>query len=193
MLSDLNLIPQTEVVEQQKTKAVKGSTIFSIFLLFLTILATIYFFVTTSSINNQISKLDSNIESLRTKIKGLSDIEVSSRNLGKKYMALKSLFSQRPVYSLLLKEITSRQPSEITIESLDLTPGKINVSGVSKSYISISDFVNNLLNNNFEGGNASLKSLFTQVSLNSVSLEKSSNTMKFFIVILYDEGKLKQQ
>jgi len=193
MIADINLIPQTEVVEQQKTKAVKNSTIFSIIFLFLTALAAAYCFFTINVINNQISKLDTGINSYRGNIRDLSEIEVSSRNLGKKYSALKGLFSQRPKYSLLLKELKVRQPPEVTIDSFDASSGKINISGISTSYISIANFVNNLLNNDFAGGNPNLKGLFTEVSLNSVSLEKSSNGVKFLIVVSYDEGKLKAQ
>ena len=193
MIADINLIPQTEVVEQQKTKAVKSSTIFSIIFLVLTVIAAIYCYITINGINNQISKLDTSINSYRGKIQGLSEIEISSRNLGKKYSALKGLFSQRPKYSLLLKELKVRQPPEVIVDSFDVSSGKINVSGVSTSYISIANFVGNLLNNNFEGGNPDLKSLFTEVSLNSVSLEKASNNVKFLIVVSYDEGKLKTQ
>lgn len=190
MLSDINLISQTEVVEQKKTKAVKGSTVFTLVVFFLSLLAALYCFITIKGIDNQISKLDNSITSLRGKIQSLSDIEVSSRNLSKKYIALKSLFSQRPKYSLLLNELKARMPSDIEIDSLDVSYGKMSVSGSSTEYILIADFINNLLNKDFSGGNQKLKGLFTEVILNSVSLERSSNTLKFFIVVSYDTGKL---
>ena len=53
MLSDVNLIPQEEVVEQKKTAAVKSSSVISIlFLLALGI--SVYFYVTTSKIEADI-------------------------------------------------------------------------------------------------------------------------------------------
>lgn len=191
MLSDINLISQNEVVEQQKTKAVKGSTVFALIILLLVILFSAYCFITVSGIKAQMSKLDGSITSLRGKIQGLSEVEIASRNLSKRYRALQGLFSQRPKYSLLLNELKARKPDDIDISSLDVSYGRMNISGSSTEYITIADFINSLLNKDFSGGNPNLKGLFTEVILNSVSLEKATNTMNFFIVVSYDMGKLK--
>jgi hypothetical protein len=50
--------------------------------------------------------------------------------------------------------------------------------------------MDNLLNKEFQDGNPSLKDVFTSVSLNSVNLDKSTNDVKFLIVITYQERKL---
>lgn len=128
----------------------------------------------------------------QSSIKMMSEIEVSARNLDKKYSALEALFSKRSKYSLLLREVSDRKPEDVSISSLDVKVGEISISGVSNSYISVADFVNNFLNVNFEGGNPDLKDIFTAVSLNSVSLEKSSNTVKFFILVSYQDGRLQK-
>lgn len=192
MIGDINLIPQTEVVEQQKTKAVKTSTIVSLAFLGVVFLIGAYLFITTLGIKNQISAADSAIASLRGRINELSLVEISARNLSKKYKVLNTLFSQRPKFSSLLEELSIRKPKEISIDSLDIKTGSINVSGSARNYIAIAGFVNNLLSKTFEGGNAKLKEVFTTVSLNSVTLEKSTNQVKFFIVINYDDSLLKQ-
>lgn len=192
MTGDINLIPQTEVVEQQKTKAVKTSTVVSLAFLGVVFLIGAYLFITTLGIKNQISAADNAIASLRGRINELSLVEISARNLSKKYKVLNTLFSQRPKFSSLLEELSIRKPKEISIDSLDIKTGSINVSGSARNYIAIAGFVNNLLSKTFEGGNAKLKEVFTTVSLNSVTLEKSTNQVKFFIVINYDDSLLKQ-
>ncbi len=192
MLNDINLIPQTEVVEQKKTQAVKSSTIFSIVILSISLAVAACYFINLTNLEGKISQTNKEIESLRSNIKMMSEIEVSARNLDKKYSALETLFSKRSKYSLLLREINDRKPEDVSISSLDVKVGEISISGVSNSYISVADFVNNFLNVNFEGGNPDLKDIFTAVSLNSVSLEKSSNTVKFFILVSYQDGRLQK-
>jgi len=190
MLNDINLIPQTEVVEQRKTKAVKSSTILSILILIVALGISAFFFFTLSGLNSKIKQTDADIESLRAKIKTMSNLEVSARNLDKKYSALNMLFSGRSKYSLLLKEMEARRPSDVTINNFDVKPGQVSISGFSGSYISVSTFVNNFLNKEYTGGNPDLKDMFIDVSLNSVSLDKGSNTVKFFIVVSYQDGRL---
>ena len=57
MLSDINLIPQEEVIEQKKTAVVKSSSIISILFLVLALGISAYFYVT-------ISKIDANIKQI---------------------------------------------------------------------------------------------------------------------------------
>lgn len=192
MIGDINLIPQTEVVEQQKTKAVKTSTVVSIVFLVIVALVSVYLFIVTGGIKKQISAADSSIAYLRGSINNLSLVEISARNLDKKFKVLNTLFSQRPKYSALLEEFNVRKPKEILIDSLDVKTGTMNVSGSADNYIAIAGFVNNLLNKNFDAGNSKLKEVFTAVSLNSVSLEKSTGKVRFFIVVNYSDSLLKQ-
>lgn len=192
MIGDINLIPQSEVIEQQKTKAVKTSTVASLVILALLVLVSAYILVVTGGIKKQIKSADDSISTLRGSINELSLIEISARNLDTKFKVLNNLFTQRPRYSALLEELKVRKPAEINIDSLDVKPEALNISGKADSYIAIAGFVNNLLNKSFEGGNEKLKELFTTVSLNSVSLEKSTNVVNFFIVVAFDENLLKQ-
>lgn len=192
MVGDINLIPQSEVVEQKKTKAVKTSTVVCLVFLGIVVLIGTYLFIVTSGVKKQISVADSAITSLRSRINELSLVEISARNLDKKYKVLNTLFTQRPKFSALLEELNIRKPREISIDSLDVKTGSINISGSAESYIAIAGFINNLLSKTFEDGNAKLKEVFTTVSLNSVNLEKSTNEVRFFIVVNYDDSLLKQ-
>jgi Tfp pilus assembly protein PilN len=192
MVGDINLIPQEEVTVQQKTEAVKTSTYVTLGILVLGVLASLYFYLASNNIKKQIVQLDSDINSLRAQITKLSIVEVAARNLDKKFNVLQTLFKERSKYSLLLEELKIRNPDELIVESMDVKTGQATLSGSADNYISIASFINNLMSKNFEGGNALLKDVFTSVTLNSVSLEKSSNQVKFFIVVNFDESKLKK-
>ncbi|MBW6441756.1 PilN domain-containing protein [Patescibacteria group bacterium] len=190
MLNDINLIPQTEVVEQKKTQVLKSSSIFSVILLIVSIGVSAYYFINLTDVNSKIKQTDADIEMSRGQIRSMSEIEVSARNLDKKISALKTLFNGRSKYSLLLKEMEARKPADVTIQNSDIKVGQISISGTSGSYISVQSYVNNFLNKDFEGGNPELKDMFVDVSLNSVSLDKGSNSVKFLIVVSYQDGKL---
>lgn len=190
--SDINLIPQEEIIVQKKTKAVKASTYVVLGALVLSALVSLYLFLAAKSIKTQIAQIDVDINSLRSQISNLSQVEISARNLDKKFNILQTLFRERPRYSLLLEEIKNRNPEGLLVESMDVKSGQATLSGVAGDYIAIASFINNLVDKNFEGGNPPLKDVFTSVTLNSVNLEKSTNQVKFFIVVNFDEGKLKQ-
>jgi Tfp pilus assembly protein PilN len=190
MLSDVNLIPQTEVIEQKKSAVVKSSSIFSVVLFVIALGISGYYFTNLAKVNSDIKKTDDEIESHRAKIKSMSDIEISARNLDRKYSALKTLFGGRSKYSLLLKEIEARKPANININNIDVKVGQISISGSSDNYISVKTFVDNFLNKEYQDGNPDLRDMFISVSLNSVSLDKGSNNVKFFLVVSYQDGKL---
>ena len=100
---------------------------------------------------DKIARLDAQIDSSRKEITSMSSIEVTVRNLDKKYNALKKILGNQKKYSLLLQELRTRKPSEITIDSLDLKEGRLNINGAADNYIVIAQYINNLLNKNYEG------------------------------------------
>lgn len=190
MLNDVNLIPQTEVIEQKKSAVVKSSSILSVILFIIALGISAYYFTNLAKVNGDIKKTDTEIENYRGQIKSMSDIEIAARNLDRKYNALKTLFIGRSKYSLLLKEIEARRPEGVTIQNSDVKVGQISISGTSDTYISVKTFVDNFLNKEYQEGNPDLRDIFISVSLNSVSLDKSDNNVKFLLVVSYQDGKL---
>ena len=193
MAQSINLIPQEEVQEQIKVRLVKFSTIISI-LIFLVVggIAGYYFYL-THNLKTQITALDTEIDGYRKDITALSDIEVIARNLDKKYSALKALFAKRIYYSMLVQELYSRKPASVKFDTLTTREDtKLNISGDADSYIAVSDFTNNLLNEDFVGGDEALKKLFTSVTLNSVSLDSKDNRVSFSVVLQFNKELLKR-
>jgi len=190
-MQDINLLPQSEIAEQTKSKAVKLSTVFSIIFLVLVIAASGYVLYLNSKIKSEISALDAEIQGFRNEITSRSSIEVTVRNLDKKYNSLKSIFEKQVKYSKLMEELRFRKPSTLELESIDVKEGRANINGVADNYVSIAEFVNNLLNENFSGGTKGLEDLFSTVSLNSVSMENSRNKIQFFLVVDFNSQLLK--
>jgi Tfp pilus assembly protein PilN len=190
-MQDINLLPQSEISQQSKVKAVKLSTILSIIFLVLVIAASGYVLYLNSKVKAQIAGLDSEIQGFRNEITARADVEVTVRNLDKKYNSLKDIFSKQTKYSKLMEELRSRKPETLNFESLDVKEGRVNLNGIADNYVSIAGFVNNLLDKKFSGGAKGLEELFTAVSLNSVNMENSKNKIQFFLVVDFNEQLLK--
>ncbi|OGC58589.1 hypothetical protein A2245_00035 [candidate division WWE3 bacterium RIFOXYA2_FULL_43_12] len=190
-MENINLIPQEEIQYQAKGKAVKGTTVFFILLTIVALGVSGYLYYAHSDISTKVNDVNSQIESQRAKIKSLSSTEVVVRNLDLKFNSISKVIAERPHYSRLLAELKVRQPEGVRIESMDIKDGIVNYTGDADNYILIANFINSLLNKDFPGSDPELKDLFTEVKLNSVTLDQNKSTVRFFIVINYDTSKIK--
>lgn len=176
-MQNINLIPQNERIQQTKVKLVKLSTILALFV-FLAIAAYGGFlFYSDLQVKEEIKQRNGQIALMRDSITKLSDIEVNARNLFKKTSTLDKIFTDRIYYSRLITQFNESVPEGVTVDSFtlgqDLT---ISISGAATNYNLVQDFTNRLLE----------KELFTQVSLNSVSLDNSNKNVTFFLVVTYN-------
>ena len=106
------------------------------------------------------------------------------KNLDARTSTLKSIYAQSRYYSRLLDELEKRLPAEVVIESLGIGNGNsVSISGTGADYISIAKFISTVSNQKFEGAGAGLSSLFTNVTLNSVSLDQQTAKAKYFMVV----------
>jgi Tfp pilus assembly protein PilN len=190
MVASINLIPEEEIVQQRKTKAVKFSTILAIILLVITGGASYHYFNETSNLKNEKAQLEGAIASLQNDVTSLSSVEVDARNLSKKYSALVDIIGGRPHYSLLLQEIRDRTPSGVELSGFTVRGGKIELLGTAESYFDVASYITNLSTSEFVGGNKNLKEVFTTVNLQSVNLLESSKEVSFGISVAYDESLL---
>ncbi len=190
MSQSVNLIPDQEVQEQAQKKVVKLSSLFSILVLVVTSGVSAYFIYQTTDISKQIKSEDDKIASLRSQIQSMSSMEITARNLGKKYNSIKQLIQNRPYYSLLMEEFRTRKPSEIYIRNFTvLKENKIAITGQAQTYITITTFGNNLLAKEVPNGNPKLTGLFKSIILNQVDLSQAG-TVDFSMTIEYDPTKL---
>ena len=193
-MQSINLIPQQEVLEQTKEKAVRFSTWFSVAVLVILGGIAGFYIYQTQTIKEQIKGLDGEIAGFRGEISKLAQVEVSARNLDKKYATLKDIYANRSLYSLLSTEVVARRPEGIVIDSITLQKGStVNITGHADNYISIALFTNNLVSTQYDKGDPLLKTLFTTVTLKSVSLEKSRNIVRFSINVDLSLDLLKEK
>jgi len=183
-MADINLVPQEIKVEQQRTQVVKRTTLVALIFALIVGLISAYLIFQSQSIKSQISKLNSSINSLRGDINGLSEIEVSARNLEMKSKTVDSVLASRMYYSMLLEKFKEKIPPTVTIDTFGTgKDNTVNVSGSGSDYLAIAQFVNNL---------SESADLFPSVSLNSVSLDSQSSQAKFFIVLTVNPEVLKK-
>jgi Tfp pilus assembly protein PilN len=184
MSQSINLIPQEEIHEQNKTQAVKFSTVFSIVLLIVVGGISAMYFYRVVAMRLQIRSYDDKITKLRSDITGLSEIEITARNLDTRYNSLVAIYSAKLYYSDLLAEFKSRIPETIKITTFTMMPDyQISVSASGKDYLSISKFITDLTTDN---------ELFTNVILRNVSMEGRSENISFFILITYNPTVLQR-
>ncbi len=179
----VNLIPQEEVHEQVKEQVVKMSTVFSVLLFLIVGGISFYFYNTVNSLKSDIKKTDSEIESFRKEISSMANVEISARNLSTKYNILKDLMKSREKYSILLANLKEKTPSTIVVANMtDSANNSLAISGTGETYTSIADFANSLTDG---------ETVFSNVSLNSVSYENKSSRVSYSIVVTYIPEKLR--
>lgn len=192
-MADINLIPQEVKTEQAQVKVVRRTTVYSVILALAVVIISAAMIVQSQMTRSRISQLNSNIENLRGDISGLSEIEISARNLDMKSQTVDSVLTNRLHYSILMTEFKKRIPETVSIESFGTgKDNTITVSGAGADYLSVAKFVNDLADTSFAGAGAGMQGLFKGVSLNSVSLDSQSNLAKFFIILTVDSEVLKK-
>ncbi len=192
MAQSINLVPQTEKAAQTKTQLIKLSTVISVVILVIVGGIAGYFYYQKATLQNNSAQYQAQIEESRAKIQQLSQIEVSARNLDTKYTTLKAIFDSRFYYSRLLNELNRRTPSSIVIENFSIAPdSRVTLSGVGVDYLSISQFVERLNALLEEEDATHIDGLFTDVTLNSVSLDPQNGSVRYFIIVSVDTTKLK--
>lgn len=189
MATSINLIPQQEQQEQQKSRVVKLSTIVSIAILVVVGLIAGYYYYAISVQKSAIKVYDNEITTLRSNIENLSELEIVARNLDTKYKTLRTLFSERSNYSILLTEFNNRIPENVEVDSLSMDlDNKFTITGSGSDYLAISAFVNSLKEEKLTPD--TLNGLFTGVSLNSVNLDRSTGNANYFVVVDYDRSQI---
>jgi len=190
MAQSINLIPQKEVAIQRERKALNVSTTVSIVMLLITLVIFGVLVYLRNNINKGISAADSRIDLSRKDIKAMTEMEILARNLNKKYKELKKHFADRVYHSVLLEDLVLRTPETVFLTSLTVRESvRLSISGKADNYLSVADFTNRLIDQEFEGG---MKSLITAVTLKSVRLENQTGIVEFTAEADFDPEILKK-
>lgn len=186
MQTDINLLTKEEKTEQFKRKAVKFSSIFTVFLLVAVTGVSGYYFMKAAGLKKEIKAEDTEISQLRSRIKSMADIEIVARNLYKKYTAIEEIFSERIYYSRFLTHFWNKVPEGVSISSFTFRGDQISISGTGSNYLQVSQFLRNLIDE------APEFKVFTSATLNSVSLDPSNSSVSYSIVVGFNPEVLKE-
>ncbi len=185
---NLNLLTQEEKTEQFKTRAVRVSSVASIFLLIAAAGVSGYFFFQVSNIKSELKTKDQQITRARSDISSMEDIEIVARSLYKKYLVLETIFGERIYHSELFSDFNSKIPEGVRVDSFKFNrDNTVEINGAASNYLLVSDF---LVNFN-ESDEDESERIFTEAYLRSVELDTGSSSVEYSMVISYNPEVLK--
>jgi len=137
-------------------------------------------------LNRRLDNLNKEIAKEKSKIASLSTVESTAYELDVRTKSLKSVLANTPYFSTLLAEILSAVPSDVKVTEMNVASEKeAAVSGISKSYASLAQFLRALKGSGEEG-------LFDAVELKAVSLDQQTGEAKFDLNLRMREGVLRR-
>jgi len=187
MPKDISLLPK-ELEKKKEQEAQdrlwrRGGLIF----LAVSILLAGGVFVYSLTLNSQLSNLEQNLADEESKITSLSEIALSAQDLEKRVESLKKILDEKVYFSNLLKTLSSAVLEGVTISEVTApSETAVSVSGNSRSYSSLADFLLNL-----KDGRAEAVS-FEAVDLRSVSLDQQTGEANFDLSLGLAQGVLRK-
>ncbi|OGC50117.1 hypothetical protein A2716_01475 [candidate division WWE3 bacterium RIFCSPHIGHO2_01_FULL_40_23] len=192
----IDLIPQEERIKRGKQKAQKAGLIIAFILFFLSGALSVGLYFYTREVDEKISLAKSSVEAKKAKIQDKAAVEISIRNLDAKYKVLSNILHTRLYYSLLLEELSQRIPQSVNVNTLDSsTADTVSLTGTSSDYISLAKFLNSLSDPNLASPSATPKdkNMFTNIAINSVTLDPLTAEARFNLTINLDTELLKKE
>ncbi len=117
--------------------------------------------------------LTEELKQKEVQIKAMRSTEEQIKELQQKTEIISQIISTQKQPSILVKEIVPQIPPEVSLSSINISDGKISLSGVSENEISISQFIANL---------QSIEK-FKKASLSRIGQEEESGSLSFNITI----------
>lgn len=187
MPEDISLLPQE--VEKKREQESRERVLRKSALVFLVVSLLFGLGVVAYSLilNSQNSDLQKNIAAEESKINSLAEVEGQAQDLGERVRVLGDALAEKIYFSGLLEAISSAVPADVSIAEMTVpSADSAAISGSSRSYVSLAQFLRNL--KNFDKGDG----LFQVVELRSVSLDQQTGEIKFDINLgLAKEGLMR--
>ncbi len=197
METNIDLIPVEERVKRSKEKAQKLGIVVSILVFLFSMIASAGLYFHLNNFNKKIDDSNKNIESIKKKVANRSEVEITVRNLDAKYKTLTKVLNSKIYYSRLLDELSYRIPTTVTITTIDSsTPQSVLVSGNATDYISLAKFLNSLADPSLATNSAvtdKSKNLFTEIQINTVTLDPLSSKARFNLNLTVDPELLREK
>jgi len=187
MPEDISLLPKE--VERKKEQEIRDRLLRRGGLVFLAVslLLAVGVFVYSLALKSQLSNLEQDIADERSKTGSLSEIELDATDLESRVGGLGKVFDEKLYFSDLLDALAKAVPADVAIAEVTAPSEKvISISGTSRSYVSLKNFLLNLK----ETGSTSVD--FEVVELRSVSLDQQTGEYNFDLNLMVAEGGLRK-
>ncbi len=191
MPEDISLLPKE--VEKKKEQEIRDRRLRRGGLVFLAVTSFIFIgvFAYLLVLKSQLSNLKQDIADEVSKVTSLSEIELSATDLEKRVGALAKIFDEKLYFSDLLDVLIKAVPADVGIMEVTAPSDKvISISGTSRSYASLKQFLLNLKETGATLPDRQAESVgFEAVDLRSVSLDQQTGEYNFDLnLIVAKEG-----
>lgn len=182
-MADINLLSQDARTNEKKTKVAKILRLVGVCSILVSIVLSgivlLLFLTTKQSVSNATAKvvaLERDVAANQSKVD-------SAITLVAKFSQLQKILKNGPRYSILLLALSQKVPADMNIKELTVTsPTKVNISGDSPSYLSLSQFLQVLTSDQ--------TSIFSEETLQSVTLDSQTGRVQFVLLVTLKDQSL---
>lgn len=171
----INLLPQQEFDASIAGRVLKWAMSTFRIIVVVTEMVVMGAFLSRFWLDAQISDLNDQIGTLSSQISLQSDFEKNFRNLQDRIAAFND-YAKQSGSGVTLTKVTSKVPQNVTLQSISLQNGTIQIKGTATSEIDVTQFISNL----------KADTTFKDVSLGQVSSsEGNQSTLLFNLKVSY--------
>lgn len=186
MPEGISLLPRE--VEQKKEQELRGQRLRKGALIFLgaSLLICAGVFIYSLVLRSKASNLKQSIVAEEAILTSLSEMEITARDLEKRVQALQNILDDKIRFSGLLTSLARAVPADVFIVEMTIpSEERLSVSGSSRSYSSLANFLLNLKDSR------SPQVAFEAVELRSVSLDQQTGEARFDLNLSIVSGGLR--
>ena len=176
---DINFIPQEIVQKRREVVTRSNNNKFAIVILVITVIVSGVAFYFNSSVQREISVLQSQINGNESKINDLQEFGRHGYKLGLRLNNAENIITGRNNYSYMMNEFALRIPEQIAIESIDATDNNLTFNGSTMSGYPIIAELQDKLAQKSQGQ----KNMFEDVKLTSSKFNKSTGLIEFTLEV----------
>ncbi|KKP69965.1 hypothetical protein A2X44_02005 [candidate division CPR3 bacterium GWF2_35_18] len=195
MAVNINLLPDIKSDEKKKKKLLQTINIVSLAVTGFILLIAIGVFVINQILNSNLSEINESILAQEKIVDENLEAETVLVGLQSRLSSIDSILVTRKKYSVFLTNFTSYVPQSIIINDMTVgSDGSVLINGEAPSYEKLAGFVlvlsgENTLESTEEATvDVSSNSIYSNVSLNSVSRGDDGGSVRFTISFTAKEG-----
>lgn len=189
----IELIPTEIKEEKRKEKVGKTLKIVSVAVFLVGLVLGVASLGITSAVSLTLGNTKKDVESTLKEIGKFSDLEPQVRLLEVSFSLVQEVLTQRNYYTLLLDGVEESIPLGIYVKGVSASPAAVEggseearINGSTQTYVDLARFMLNLTDPE-KGG-----SVFSEVFLSAVTLDPTTGTANFDLVVQIKKDGLKK-